>query len=133
MSIDNNKNPSNRVKKFSSKKSERLHRTKDFQNIYNRGKVYRSAHLTIFVLNRGKIQGIPNIRVGIIVPRKAGKAVKRNKVKRRLREIFRLNKYLIAPDHDILIYVKKSATELSFSELKQVFLNLLKKAEIFNG
>jgi len=133
ISIEEKKSFANIVKKFSFKKSERIHKTKDFQNIYNKGKIYRSAHLTIFVLNRGKIQKIPDVRVGIIIPRKVGKATKRNKLKRRIREIFRLNKHLIVPGHDILIYAKKSATELSFLELKQDVLELFRKGKIYSG
>ncbi|MFN3967233.1 MAG: ribonuclease P protein component [Endomicrobiia bacterium] len=97
---------SNRKKKFGFSKSERLHKTKEFIEVYKKGKAYQSDHLLLFVLARGQIQGIPGVRIGIVVSRKVGKAVKRNKIKRRLREIFRLNKHLLKPGFDIVVNAK---------------------------
>ncbi len=125
---------SNGQKKFTFSKKERLHKTEEFKRVYKEGKVYKSEFLFVFVLAREQIPEIPDVRLGIVIPGKIGKAVKRNKLKRRIREIFRLNKYSIKPGHDIVIMARsKNLTELNFPELKETILKLFKKAKIFNG
>jgi ribonuclease P protein component len=55
-------------------------------------------------------------RLGLVVTKRLGKAVRRNRVKRLLREFFRRHKGLL-PVADIVIMAKKGAAELSFDEV----------------
>ena len=69
-------------------------------------------------------------RVGITVSKKLGKAHIRNRVRRRVREVYRLNEELFLPGWDIVIVVRSRAIEADFSSLTQGFLQLAKRAGI---
>jgi ribonuclease P protein component len=67
----------------------------------------------------------PEVRVGIVVSKKVGKAVVRNKVKRRLREILRR---LHLPKAHLLLVASPEAREAGFAELFQDVVRALKKS-----
>jgi len=62
----------------------RLKRRRDFQRVYREGVVWRGSCLRLHVFARED-----GVRMGIVVPRRVGNAVERNRIKRRLREAFR--------------------------------------------
>jgi len=65
-------------------------------------------------------------RLAVTVSKRVNrKAVKRNLVKRRVREIFRLNRYRLKGNFDILVIARKNAFEISFSETKREILGAL--------
>ena len=61
--------------------------------------------------------GMPTRRVAFLLPRGVGNAVERNRLKRRLREIYRRNKDRFPAGHDCLIRPTAAAGRLSFAEL----------------
>lgn len=67
-------------------------------------------------------------RVGITVSKKLGHAVVRNRVRRRLREIYRLNEQLVTPGWDIVIVARSKAVGAPFPALTNAYLALAKKA-----
>ena len=67
-------------------------------------------------------------RVGITVGKKLGKAHIRNRVRRRLREIYRLNEERFTPGWDIVIVARSKAVDAEFTKLTKSFLTLAKKA-----
>ena len=69
-------------------------------------------------------------RVGITVSKKLGKAHIRNRVRRRLREVYRLNEVCFAPGWDIVVVARSRAVEAPFDKLTAGFLSLAKKAGI---
>ena len=69
-------------------------------------------------------------RVGLTVSKKLGHAVVRNRVRRRLREVYRLNEEKFAPGWDIVVVARSRAVEASFAALTRSYLNLAKKAGI---
>ena len=77
-------------------KQERIRRRKDFLAVYYKGRKTAHGGLAVHALATGRTW----TRLGISVGRKFGRAVKRNEIKRRLREIFRLCKHELKPGHD---------------------------------
>ena len=66
-----------------------------------------------------KQNGLGITRLGVTVSKKTGNAVKRNKVKRLIREHFRLNRSRFPQGYDIVIAAKKDASFLDFREIKE--------------
>ena len=69
-------------------------------------------------------------RVGITVSKKLGKAHIRNRIRRRLREVYRLNEDLFAPGWDIVVVARTAAIGADFEKLTQSYLALAAKAGI---
>ena len=69
-------------------------------------------------------------RVGITVSKKLGHAVVRNRVRRRLREVYRLNEASFQPGWDIVVVARTRAVSCGFSELTRAYLSLGEKAGI---
>ena len=67
-------------------------------------------------------------RVGITVSKKLGKAHIRNRIRRRVREVYRLNEAAFRPGWDIVVVVRGKAIDASFSQLTESYLSLAKKA-----
>lgn len=69
-------------------------------------------------------------RVGITVSKKLGKAHIRNRVRRRLREVYRLNEDKFQPGWDIVVVARSRAIEAKFDRLTESYLALAQKAGI---
>ena len=69
-------------------------------------------------------------RVGVTVGKKLGKAVIRNRVRRRLREVYRLNEHRFAPGWDIVVVARSRCVGTDFSKLTNAYLSLAEKAGI---
>ena len=69
-------------------------------------------------------------RVGITVSKKLGKAHVRNRVRRRLREVYRLNEHRFQPGWDIVVVARAKAVDAGFRDLTKAYLTLAKKAGI---
>ena len=94
-----------------------------FQRLY-RTSGYASAYLVLYA--RRNRTGTN--RVGITVSKKLGKAHIRNRVRRRVREVYRLNEAAFRPGWDIVVVVRSKAIDASFSQLTESYLSLAKKA-----
>lgn len=66
--------------------------------------------------------------VGITVSKKLGHAVVRNRTRRRIRELYRLNEEAFLSGWDIVVVARSRAVDASFSKLTAAFLSLAKKA-----
>ena len=100
---------------FSFPKFERLLNRNDFVNLNRLGKRQQTAHFTIIFLEND----VGITRLGITVNRKMGNAVKRNKLKRRIREFYRLHKSYFPRGFDIVIAAKQGAIDLEFFKIKE--------------
>ncbi|MDI6735297.1 MAG: ribonuclease P protein component [bacterium] len=105
-------------------KVERLHLTKDFKKVYDSGIAYHSRKLVLFTLFA------PDVirKIGFVTGKKVGKAVTRNRVRRLLREAYRLNKNSLVEGIELVVVAKRDSAELSFKEIEQELLRLFKKA-----
>jgi ribonuclease P protein component len=68
-------------------RSNRLSRSRDFDVVYRNGRSVSTRFLTLYSFARDDISEEP--RLGLAVPKAAGSSVERNRIKRRLREIWR--------------------------------------------
>ena len=72
-------------------------------------------------------------RVGITVSKKLGKAHVRNRVRRRLREVYRLNEEQFAPGWDIVVVARSSCVGADFGALTKAYLELANKAGLLKN
>jgi ribonuclease P protein component len=112
---------------FSFRYSERIHSQKDFKRALSLGKKLFHPAVHIYIFKRNDGSAVP--RLGLVTSRKVGIAVRRNRVKRRLREIFRLNKHFFSPGIDIIFKARKEAAGLKYKELENIIISQLKKAK----
>lgn len=107
--------------------AERLHKDKEFERALRSGRRMAHPAILIYIYTRDKA-GPP--RLGLVTSRKLGIAPKRNRLKRRLREIFRLHKHLLKRGVDIVFVSKLAAVSMDYSQLEQLVTGLLKKAGV---
>ena len=69
-------------------------------------------------------------RVGITTGKKLGHAVVRNRARRRLREVYRLNESLFKPGFDIVVVARHRCVTADFQKLTKAYLSLAQKAGI---
>ena len=69
-------------------------------------------------------------RVGITTGKKLGHAVVRNRARRRLREVYRLNEHLFKPGYDIVVVARHKCVTADFQKLTKAYLSLAEKAGI---
>ena len=69
-------------------------------------------------------------RVGITVGKKLGKAHVRNRVRRRLREVYRLNEEKFLPGYDVVVVARTRAIFGRYADLERSFLQQMKKLGI---
>lgn len=97
------------------RKSERLLKRPDFLRVQGEGQRYRTPRMVILFMP----SAVCATRLGLTVSTKVGSAVVRNRVKRRLREIYRQNRAQWPESMDIVIIARKAAADAEYSVLDQ--------------
>ena len=96
-----------------------------FQRLY-RTSGHANGHLVLYA----RKNRLDTNRVGITVSKKLGKAHIRNRVRRRIREVYRLNEEKFQPGWDIVVVARVKAIDASFDALTKSYLSLAAKAGI---
>lgn len=105
-----------------------LRKNKEFQHVYQHGRSYANRMMVLYVFPQSKMQ---SRKVGFAAGKKLGNAVVRNRVKRLLREAYRLNQYQISADHvNLLLVGRKPMTEVKYEVVGKAFINLCIKAKL---
>jgi ribonuclease P protein component len=110
--------PSGTPTSFGFPKGARILRTADFRKAYNEGKRFTGRCFAAFCLRVERDSG-SGARLGFTVPRAFGKAVLRNRVKRRIREALRVRLSEVAPEWDIVINPRRPAIVAPLEELRR--------------
>lgn len=94
-------------------------------------RLYGSAgHANSFLVLYARKNHSQTNRVGVTVSKKLGCAVVRNRVRRRLREVYRLNEAKFCPGWDIVVVARSRCVNADFSKLTAAYLSLAEKAGI---
>lgn len=115
------------MKQFGLSKKERIKSKKEFDFIFSNGEIIFSSNQTfkaVFHLKRETEQAV--LQAAFAVSKKAGIAVWRNRIKRLMRESFRLNKNILLP----FVQEKKTSVQIiflpnsvNFRKNKKIYLN----------
>ena len=103
-----------------------LKQNHEFRRLYNKGKSAVSPYFAVYCRKNHR----PMSRLGITTGVKLGNAVKRNRVRRRIRELYRTNEQNILCGYDIVVVARTRAIFAKYSDLEQSFRKLMKKLEL---
>ena len=99
-------------------------RSKDFRRVYDAGARYSSALFAAFCVCEPQADGP---RIGFTTPRALGKAVVRNRIKRRVREAVRRHLDWLSPQWSIVINPRRKAFDAPLPELEREVERLFRR------
>ena len=108
------------------RKELRLRRRKEFDSVFRRGRIWANDLLVVRTLPNE----LEHNRYGFVISKRLGKAVTRNRVRRRLREGIR--SLSLRPGWDVVISGKTPASQAGFQELKRAVVELFGSAGILD-
>jgi ribonuclease P protein component len=100
---------------------ERIRKKRDFLFIYKNGNRYRDRNFTVVSLSND----LKYSRLAVVVRKKVGNAVKRNKIKRRIKALFRRNKDLLKDSKDLIFIVKPNIVKASWESLRKDYIKAI--------
>ncbi|MGN0255128.1 MAG: ribonuclease P protein component [Chordicoccus sp.] len=111
-----------------------IKKNEDFSRVYREGRSCADRRLVMYILSSaaGDENEVPANRLGISVSKKVGNSVVRHRVKRRLKEIARLNEDGVKKGYDIVIIARNAAASSEYDELEQSYLRLLTKMHLMD-
>ena len=122
------------MKKSGLSKNDRIYLRNDFKEILKHGtKTHKDG---IVLWHRPSPLAAAKetpARIGIIVSKKLGNAPQRNRCKRLLREVFRLNRHLLSNGADCIFCPADAGKLKDYQSVRAAFLALAEKAKILNG
>lgn len=99
-----------------------------FRRLYAKGRSAVSPTMVLYCRKNGRREN----RLGLTTGTKLGHAVVRNRVRRRLREIYRLQEHRLSPGYDIVVVARVRAVYSRYAELERDFLRLAKKLQLLS-
>jgi ribonuclease P protein component len=113
-------------------KARRLLNASDFNRVFKQGRRQSVPEFTLAfrVRSVGKDGRVFPPRLGLSVSRKVGKSVQRNLLKRRVREIFRLNHEKLPFGIELVLIPRKEVLGLSYQALEKKIFSLLERSKM---
>jgi ribonuclease P protein component len=105
-------------------RASRLMRRAEYDVVYREGRRRSSREFAVFL----RPNGMELSRFGWSIKKALGSAVKRNCMRRRIREIIRLHQQEIAPGWDIVIHPRSTVAKANFTALSEELVKLLPRA-----
>ena len=112
--------------KYSLQKKLIVKENSDFQKIYRCGRSLANKNMVMYYCKAFH----PSHKVAFAAGKKLGNAVTRNRVKRLLREVYRLHRHEIKDDYCLLLVGRAVAVDLKSTALEKSFYSLCKRANI---
>ncbi len=102
-------------------KLETLKNNREFKNVYKRGRPYLTRFFVVYVLKNN----LKKNRLGFTTSKKLGCAVVRNRIRRRVKEVFYSYELDTKHTYDIVIVCRKKAYYANFEMMKQEMKQIL--------
>lgn len=107
-------------------KKNKLRNSREFRIVYDKGKSKANKYLVIFYLKNGYDYN----RLGFSATKKLGNSVVRNRVKRLMKESFRLNSSKIKKGYDIIFLSRVRAKDAAYKDIESAILHIMKIARL---
>ncbi len=98
-----------------------LKKNEDFKRVYQAKRSHANRLLVLYI----RENGLSVNRLGISVSKKVGNSVTRHRIKRLVKESFRLHEKEFRSGYDLVFVARKEAVEKSFGEMEQAMLQLM--------
>lgn len=107
-------------------KKLKLKNNREFKKVYSYGNSYANKYLVIFFIKNN----LGYNRVGFSVTKKIGKSVVRNRIRRLIKEAYRLNSDKLKQGYDLVFLPRKMAVGHGFKEIESAMIHLFKKTKL---
>ena len=108
------------------KKAVTLKENYEFRRMYQRGKSAVSGSMVVYC----RKNRLGHNRLGLTASTKLGHAVVRNRCRRRLREVYRLNTSALRQGYDLILVARGRTATASWKELNDMFMKLCRKLDL---
>ncbi|MGL5347143.1 MAG: ribonuclease P protein component [Peptostreptococcaceae bacterium] len=111
-------------------KTKGLKKDSDFRKVYKHGKSFANRYLVMYILENKS----DSSRIGISVSKKVGNAITRNKIRRRIKEAYRLNvDENVKSGYDIVFIARVSSKETEYKDIEKAINHLAKKTKLIEN
>lgn len=110
-------------------KKYKLRKNNEFRTVYRRGKSISNELLVLYLYRNGKNNFN---RFGVSVSKKVGKSVIRNRVRRLIKESYRLNSQGLKQGYDLVVIARTNSKGKNYKQIESSLMNLFKRAGILN-
>ena len=120
------------MKNFSFSRDEKLKKYNQIKSVFTDGKKYFGEVANLYI----KTNDVSIVRLGIVVKMSKvvkGRAVQRNRIKRLVREFYRLNKHNMVKGIDLVFEVVLSSSTYKYNDVGKNAFDLCKKAGIWQA
>ena len=108
------------------KQAVTLKKNHEFQRLYRKGKSAAGGCMVVYC----RKNRLEHNRLGLTASTKLGHAVVRNRCRRRLREVYRLNSHLLRQGYDLILVARTRTVSASWKELNDTFMKLCRKLDL---
>ena len=114
-----------------------IKKNEDFRLVYKSGKSYANRYLVLYVLKKEQDQ----CRIGVSVSKKIGNSVVRHRIKRLVKEVYRLHEKMIyisadsgsaAGGADLVVVGRRAANGAGYHEMETALIGLLSSAKLYH-
>jgi len=110
-------------------KRDRLTKQADFRQVHAQGRSWANRLLVLVKLPNA----LSHSRFGFSVSRRVGSAVVRNRTKRLLREVIRIQRETISPGWDIILIARQGIVKADFETVRSAVIHLLNLADLLRA
>lgn len=107
-------------------KKYRLKKNMEFKKVYSVGKNHWNRNFVLYI----RKNNLDETRVGFTVTKKHGNAVIRNKIRRQMKEAYRLNFHNVKNGYDLVFIPKRNITNISYKELEGSMIHIMQIARV---